>query len=66
MEWSKELPTEEGFYWWRKGQARDIVNIIRLRGGLMVDAGDEFEKLGFFTGSEWAGPIPEPTDPKEA
>lgn len=57
FEWTKEKPTEPGFYWRRfptKGFYDDIVK-VRLYCGKLCVSNWELGDGGF-----WAGPIPAP------
>jgi hypothetical protein len=63
MKWTKELPTQPGWYWDRLPSIGviSISQITRDHYGklFLVDNGP----LDLYQGREWAGPIPEPTSP---
>jgi len=68
--WTKEKPTKPGWYWHRMPFLNDAKHAVQvfLRDGKyhailsvgIVPIGPSFE------GSEWAGPISEPTEDKES
>lgn len=74
MKWTTDLPSEEGWYWMRRGNKTEIVSTLRM--GSDMDPWQEpslqvrtsatgcYERLSHanFRGSEWAGPIDQPTD----
>ena len=69
LRWTTEPPTEPGWYFSR---VNSIVNVVLLGGspeGLCVLDGEKLCPINGFSHSnrrvEWAGPIPEPTEPKE-
>lgn len=48
MNWTKETPTKDGYYWLRRDNNKDkIVNVYDIRMGL-----GEFEAMVSFTGSD--------------
>lgn len=70
MIWTKETPTERGWYWVRSTyRKRPIVRIIEVksyprrhgdrRHGLYIYAARSIERCDKY---EWAGPIPEPEE----
>lgn len=62
LRWTKEKPTQNGWYWWRTGEdcnLRGIVSVC-IETDIMVLAGS-YKYLSQTTG-EWAGPIPEPEE----
>jgi hypothetical protein len=63
MNWTKEPPTEPGWYWWRKSGAALIIRV-----GEMVGF-PQMSHVGFpvmpTAGEEWAGPISEPGEVEE-
>lgn len=60
MEWTNEKPTKPGWYWWRdrefslSGRA-----CIRYLSSMDMD-------VNWGDTCEWAGPLPQPTERKEA
>ena len=70
MKWTKDLPAEPGFYWWRNRTtllAAKKISTVTGIGRLMAcpDRGLLFKSgvtvpLSEFRGYEFAGPIPEP------
>ena len=61
LKWTKDLPTEPGYYWDRMlfpGVSPTISHVSRrLDGVLILDDNGELE---LYRGREWAGPIPPP------
>jgi hypothetical protein len=68
MEWTKEKPTSDGFYWWRSDAssecAKTVVYVMEYVDGrgLRVCWHDREDMLCSI-GGEWSGPIPEPREP---
>lgn len=64
MVWSKEQPTEDGIYFYRPiGGTRAIAEIRNSKIIFPVVGNSSVAiALHLFTGVEWAGPIPEPTE----
>lgn len=54
LEWTTEPPKVPGWYWFRNGGAKPVILSITLPVRWKVEPDDE-----------WAGPIPEPREPKE-
>ena len=53
LRWTKEPPTEPGYYWLRQTSTKGLVQIIRACG----------EELQYnWEDAEWAGPIQEPVE----
>lgn len=53
LRWTKEPPTEPGWYWLRQANTKDLVQIVRACG----------EELPYnWENAEWAGPIQEPVE----
>lgn len=72
--WSKQVPTEPGYYWWRDEDDHELVCVRQVMPGLKcehreVDS-DCRTVVGMFrvseVGGEWAGPIPEPQEATSA
>lgn len=63
--WTKEPPTEPGWYWkgvLRKGILNtEIVDVGPTRSGLQYWDGSSYMVLAL--ADLWAGPIPQPTEP---
>ena len=66
MTWTTETPTKKGYYWHRcVGERRaSIVWVFYWDGALRMTLGGDFLKI-VDVGGQWAGPIPEPEEPKE-
>lgn len=64
MKWTREMPTQPGWYWFRfvgPTEEPTVVNVTVMQGQLLVyDARDQ-DWMAIDEG-EWAGPIPEPED----
>lgn len=66
MKWTREKPTQPGWYWWRAPRKRPRVLLVsayaftktRYQDGL---GGDVYLVENMVPG-EWAGPIPEPEE----
>lgn len=64
--WSESLPEHDGWYWWRRtpGFSARILQVFRRQSGRMWADGLQYlDNYGGRAG-EWAGPIPEPDEPK--
>lgn len=62
LEWQKKQPQEEGFYWYRGQEVKDIVRVYtRSHSSALRATGAFFEQhlVGAMEG-DWAGPIPHP------
>ena len=58
--WTKKIPTEPEFYWWRQDAAW-AASIVRLDAkGSIWFTGNEVEELASALGGEWAGPLTPP------
>ncbi len=68
LEWTKNKPTERGWYWitQQREKAGRIVAVRRFKDGLVVDFGNDLlmPVADVTNAAWWAGPIPEPTEPK--
>ena len=66
MKWKKELPTEEGYYWCRnlkhRHDSEPRILYIREYCGKMALGNSALEGWNQMEESEWAGPVPLPTD----
>lgn len=68
MIWSKETPTQLGWYWWRRSKFNNkrplqIIEDSELTGQLMTKRWVAILDRDPLTMSgEWAGPIPEPEE----
>lgn len=66
VEWTKDCPKEEGYYWMKDGSAEAIVHVcIGEFDGFHYENVEQFglrkpTELSKFTGMLWAGPIPAP------
>lgn len=65
MKWTKVLPENDGYYWFRnKLHSAQIVSFFKK--GRIVSFGNHFEFVSSCckvdAKAEWAGPIPEPED----
>lgn len=60
--WTRDLPTEPGYYWDRLlmlgAEHPTISHITRCAGGTLLL--DDNGPLELYRGREWAGPIPPP------
>ena len=54
LEWTDSRPKVPGWYWFRNGGAKPVILPITLPVRWKVEPDDE-----------WAGPIPEPREPKQ-
>jgi hypothetical protein len=67
MEWTTDKPRCEGYYWWRvNDDDEEIVQISDIDGRLSINYGYGDIRPVWNVGGQWAGPIPEPTEPQEA
>lgn len=56
--WSKELPKEPGFYWWRRSVGfHKVLKLYSFGGGLCINANDDNFPIEEIDGGEWQGPI---------
>lgn len=73
LQWTKDLPTEPGVYWYRNVRVREaqIIEIKRNHNGALGNLYDSSDEWEFFTvevlsaidaRAEWAGPIPMPEE----
>ena len=63
MKWTKEPPTEPGWYWCKDALDTEIVNIDYFQStGLCVFIKRDYEAYALPRDAEWAGPIPMPED----
>lgn len=53
LHWTKETPTEPGWYWLRQASTKELVQIVRA-------CGEELPE--YWKDAEWAGPIQEPVE----
>lgn len=58
--WTKEIPTEPGYYWWRLDSNDDPELLLVHIGGSFFRAGSELEFLCDTQGGEWYGPLTAP------
>lgn len=62
VRWTKEKPTEPGWYWWRGpvwgGTRTKMFEVSKDKAGLYVAAWGYVE----FMAGEWSGPIPVPLE----
>ena len=68
MKWTSEPPTQEGWYFIRQsGQHMGIRRVLLYCDSLVAFFGPVKQSVEFMakTGTQWAGPIPEPTEPEE-
>lgn len=65
MKWSKEKPTQAGWYWWkdldRPGKPH-MAHVVNDGYGLTVYGIEEYSRRLYEVRGEWAGPIPEPEE----
>lgn len=66
--WTTETPTIEGFYWLQWGDPifkPRVVEVSIIRNELhALFCGNECEEPLPISGTRWAGPIPEPQEPR--
>lgn len=62
MKWTKEKPTQPGWYWWRDKYSSDIVHVTEDSGMLVVKLGFDIEDFIIDLSGEWAGPICPPEE----
>lgn len=62
LQWTKEKPTEPGWYWLQRvyGDARAVKVVRRADGVLLMSDGTSFPEV---ENANWAGPIPLPPEP---
>ena len=65
MSWTKEAPTEPGYYWWRKGNAAEIKHLVEgMHGrddlGFWSLVGPRFISVTEVGGQWWPERIQEP------
>jgi hypothetical protein len=66
MEWTTEKPTKPGIYLWKWRGKVHPVTIEILGKGLVTKGSISVPMNAAHVGGQWAGPIPEPTEPHEA
>lgn len=71
MEWTKEKPSKPGHYWTRgpmwKEEYTHKQRIVKVRERFLGDYSElSIENCPLPNNNEWAGPITEPTEPKES
>lgn len=68
LRWTREKPTQEGWYWYRDKVTEPIMSLITtLDHQLVMNAYRRYQnafidRLDGEYDEEWAGPIPEPED----
>ncbi len=65
MKWTKEKPTQNGFYFWRKKDVDEnalTVAVVRMSDRTAKIIGCETVCCIDDVGGEWAGPIQEPEE----
>lgn len=62
--WTEELPTKDGWYWWRFG--KDRLQIIRVYQGHTFKMGTSHFQTPEALRGEWRGPLELPPDDDEA
>lgn len=70
LTWTEEPPRTVGMYWWRqdpcsKYWAYKVRLIPKIHGLITYDHRDAIAVHVEDIGGQWAGPIPEPREPKE-
>ncbi len=64
MNWTKNRPTQPGWYWWRLGTY--TVEVVHFEQHIDGDVGSSsFDGRLAHPDSEWAGPLEEPEEPGE-
>jgi len=59
LKWTSELPTQEGWYWYRDEDELVCLRLCLAEAGLCVLYDGAFQPLDIFIG-EWYGPIEPP------
>lgn len=64
--WTSEKPTKPGWYWWRLHSKKSplVVNVYTLSNVWCCSFPDDEPCPLTAAKSEWAGPIPEPKEPR--
>lgn len=65
MQWSKQLPTAEGYYWFRDDDGEEVASVYKEGGLLRVRLCLDYHVSYLVTNlrdAEWAGPIDRPTN----
>lgn len=61
LRWAKDVPTRDGFYWWR-GSERAVPDVVQVMGGASAvwrfGCDDSEPPAGL--GGEWCGPLVPP------
>ena len=62
LQWTTETPTQDGAYWYRSKEGEKLLAYIDNEQVTLLDFPGQ-EHIDFFNG-QWAGPFPEPQEPK--
>lgn len=62
MKWTKNKPTEPGWYWVEDRYGTDIVYIKQVDDEFYIWCEENSDIYPLSEDAEWAGPIPEPED----
>ena len=67
LKWTSEPPTQEGWYFMRQGGQMTVCRVVLYCDSLVAFFGPVKQSVEFMakTGTQWAGPIPEPVEPEE-
>ncbi len=73
MNWTKEKPTVEGWYWYAEGDYKPEiikVTVMNIQDGskvyyMLISGSDSIYEYDEFSGVEWYGPIEPPKHDKE-
>ena len=63
MEWTKERPRQEGYYWFLDGQETGILDVWAIGDELFVGSFGASLSDGKYDGGLWFGPIEPPPAP---
>jgi hypothetical protein len=58
MQWQREKPTKEGWYWWQP--VPNYAEIVLVKQGFVYEVGKEKGKQLGLTAGQWYGPISTP------
>jgi NTP pyrophosphatase (non-canonical NTP hydrolase) len=66
LEWSSDMPTEPGFWWWRGDEVADasVVRVVERRGEFRFCFPGNTNRFGVELG-QWAGPLVPPAEVAE-
>lgn len=62
--WTRERPTEPGWYWWRTTSHERIVQVTQMPSGSFWFFVPDVSLSVESSVGQWAGPIPHPEEPR--